>query len=265
MSEFGEYLGGSAAAEVAARRRRTAHYLIPPGPGTAPGGGRPSSPGSAPITTPGWSRAVTCHRPMLCSMHSPGPLILTRLAVPPRHLAHPACGLRVGGRQRCGGSTCTVRSMVDSWTDQPAFVLGRRAMSWPPTPLRGRCCRLRRHATPGPEPDEVDPARSGSPRALRRLGPDPPPEMVAILRLDAGAPPRRSRTTELVGELTLKCPEFSQVVVPAQGPRPDLGPQTLPPPRRRAAGNRTTRPCTCPVTRPDPLRVPGARWRHALR
>lgn len=33
-------------------------------------------------------------------------------------------------------------------------------------------------------------------------------EMVAILRLDAGAAPDDPRTTELVGELTLKSPEF---------------------------------------------------------
>jgi hypothetical protein len=33
-------------------------------------------------------------------------------------------------------------------------------------------------------------------------------EMVAILRLDAGAHPDDARTTELVGELTLKSPEF---------------------------------------------------------
>ena len=34
--------------------------------------------------------------------------------------------------------------------------------------------------------------------------------MVAILRLDAGAHPDDARTTELVGELTLKSPEFSR-------------------------------------------------------
>jgi hypothetical protein len=35
-------------------------------------------------------------------------------------------------------------------------------------------------------------------------------EMVAILRLDAGAHPDDPRTTELVGELMMKSPEFSQ-------------------------------------------------------
>ena len=49
-------------------------------------------------------------------------------------------------------------------------------------------------------------------------------EMVAILRLDAGAHPDDPRTTELVGELTLKSWGLLQVVGPAQGAGPHLGP-----------------------------------------
>jgi hypothetical protein len=93
--------------------------------------------------------------------------------------------------------------------DQPAFILGRRGdvlatnalarallADFDAMPYRER--NLTRWILLDPAARElyVDWAQIAS-------------EMVAILRLDAGAHPNDSRTTELVGELTLNSPEFA--------------------------------------------------------
>lgn len=126
-----------------------------------------------------------------------------------QHLAHPARAPRKQNRavQRIRP---TVQSMLDAWTGQPAFVLGRRGdvlatnalarallADFDAMPYRDR--NLTRWILLDPAARElyVDWAQIAS-------------EMVAILRLDAGAHPDDARTTELVGELTLKSPEFSR-------------------------------------------------------
>jgi hypothetical protein len=126
-----------------------------------------------------------------------------------QHLAHPARPARRQTRtvQRVRP---TVQSMLDAWTGQPAFVLGRRGdvlatnalarallTDFDAMPYRDR--NLTRWILLDPAARElyVDWAEIAS-------------EMVAILRLDAGAHPDDARTTELVGELTLKSPEFSR-------------------------------------------------------
>ncbi len=126
-----------------------------------------------------------------------------------QHLAHPARPSRRQTRavQRVRS---TVQSMLDAWTGQPAFVLGRRGdvlatnalarallVDFDAMPYRDR--NLTRWILLDPAARElyVDWAQIAS-------------EMVAILRLDAGAHPDDPRTTELVGELTLKSPEFSR-------------------------------------------------------
>jgi transcriptional regulator with XRE-family HTH domain len=103
-----------------------------------------------------------------------------------------------------------VRSMLDTWTDQPAFVLGRRGdvlatnalargllADFDAMPYRDRNLTKWILLDPAARELYVDWAQIAS-------------EMVAILRLDAGAHPDDGRTTELVGELTLKSPEFSR-------------------------------------------------------
>jgi hypothetical protein len=100
--------------------------------------------------------------------------------------------------------------MLDTWTDQPAFVLGRRGdvlatnalarallADFDAMPYRDRNLTKWILLDPAARELYVDWAQIAS-------------EMVAILRLDAGAHPDDARTTELVGELTLKCPEFSK-------------------------------------------------------
>jgi hypothetical protein len=76
-------------------------------------------------------------------------------------------------------------------------------------------------------------------------------EMVAILRLDAGAHPDDARTTELVGELTLNSPEFSRwwsqhkVLIAAGATNGSTTPSSVP-------WKSATRRSTCPVTRTRP-------------
>ena len=124
-----------------------------------------------------------------------------------QHLAHPV-------RPRKRRTTTVqrvrpaVRSMLDSWTEQPGFVIGRRGdvlatnaltraliADFDAMPHKDR--NLTRWILLDPAARElyVDWAQIAS-------------EMVAILRLDAGAHPDDPRTTELVGELAMKSPEF---------------------------------------------------------
>jgi hypothetical protein len=98
--------------------------------------------------------------------------------------------------------------MLDSWTDQPAFVLGRRGDVLATNAL-ARALLADFDAMPHRDRNLtkwilLDPAA----RELYVDWDQIASEMVAILRLDAGAHPDDPRTTELVGELTLKCPEF---------------------------------------------------------
>jgi transcriptional regulator with XRE-family HTH domain len=101
-----------------------------------------------------------------------------------------------------------VHSMLDAWTMQPAFVLGRRGDVLATNALTralltdfDAMAYRERNLTkwilldPAARDLYVDWAQIAS-------------EMVAILRLDAGAHPGDPRTTELVGELTMKSPEF---------------------------------------------------------
>ena len=126
-----------------------------------------------------------------------------------QHLAHPTRPARRQTRtvQRIRP---TVQSMLDAWTGQPAFVLGRRGdvlatnalarallADFDAMPYRERNLTRWILLDPAPRDLYVDWAQIAS-------------EMVAILRLDAGAHPDDPRTTELVGELTLKSPEFSR-------------------------------------------------------
>ena len=126
-----------------------------------------------------------------------------------QHLAHPARRARRQTRavQRVRPS---VQSMLDAWTGQPAFVLGRRGdvlatnalarallTDFDAMPYRDRNLTRWILLDPAARDLYVDWAQIAS-------------EMVAILRLDAGAHPDDARTTELVGELTLKSPEFSR-------------------------------------------------------
>jgi transcriptional regulator with XRE-family HTH domain len=122
-------------------------------------------------------------------------------------LAHPKrpAERRSHGAQRVRPS---VHAMLNSWTDQAAFVLGRRGdvlatnallraliADFDSMPYRDR--NLTRWILLEPAARElyVDWDKIAS-------------EMVAILRLDSGAHPNDPRTTALVGELTVKSPEF---------------------------------------------------------
>ncbi len=98
--------------------------------------------------------------------------------------------------------------MLDAWTHQPAFVLGRRGdvlasnalaraliADFDAMPYRERNLTRWILLEPAARDLYVDWAVIAS-------------EMVAILRLDASAAPDDPRTAALVGELTLKSPEF---------------------------------------------------------
>ena len=164
-----------------------------------------------------------------------------------QHLAHPA-------RPRAGRPAAvqrvrpTVQSMLDAWTGQPAFVLGRRGdvlatnalarallADFDAMPYRDR--NLTRWILLDPVARElyVDWAQIAS-------------EMVAILRLDAGAHPDDARTTELVGELTLKSPDFPRWWSQHKVLDRTWGHKRFSAPHRRAARRSTTRPSICPAT-----------------
>jgi transcriptional regulator with XRE-family HTH domain len=126
-----------------------------------------------------------------------------------QHLAHPArpSPRRAGPVQRVRPA---VQSMLDGWNDQPAFVLGRRGDMLATNQL-ARALLTDFDAVPYRERNLtkwilLDPAA----RELYVDWAQIASEMVAILRLDAGAHPDDRRTTELVGELTMKSPEFSK-------------------------------------------------------
>lgn len=125
-----------------------------------------------------------------------------------QHLAHPTRGERreETAVQRVRPS---MHAMLNGWTEQAAFVLGRRGdvlatnaltrallADFDAMPYRER--NLTRWILLDPSARELylDWARIAA-------------EMVAVLRLDAGAHPDDPRTTELVGELTVKSPEFA--------------------------------------------------------
>ena len=152
---------------------------------------------------------MTCHRPMPSSTPSPAPSSSTTPAAPtcstsPTRPVPPAAQTRAVQRVRPA-----VQSMLDAWTDQPAFVLGRRGdvlatnalarallADFDAMPYRDRNLTKWILLDPAARELYVDWAQIAS-------------EMVAILRLDAGAHPDDPRTTELVGQLTLNSPEFA--------------------------------------------------------
>ena len=124
-----------------------------------------------------------------------------------QHLAHPA---RPARRRNATVQRVrpAVRSMLDSWTDQPGFVIGRRGdvlatnaltrallVDFDAMPYKDRNLTKWILLDPAARDLYVDWAQIAS-------------EMVAILRLDAGAHPDDPRTTELVGELAMKSQEF---------------------------------------------------------
>lgn len=124
-----------------------------------------------------------------------------------QHLAHPARPVhrRAAAVQRVRPS---LRSLLDAWTDQPAFVLGRRGDVLATNAL-ARASLADFDAMPRRDRNLtkwilLDPAA----RDLYLDWAQIASEMVAILRLNAGAHPDDPRTTELVGELTLNSPEF---------------------------------------------------------
>jgi transcriptional regulator with XRE-family HTH domain len=124
-----------------------------------------------------------------------------------QHLAHPA---RPGRRTSRAVQRVrpTVQSLIDAWADQAAFVLGRRGDVLATNAL-ARALLADFDALPHRERNLtrwilLDPVA----RDLYLDWAQIASEMVAILRLDAGAHPDDSRTTELVGELALKSPEF---------------------------------------------------------
>jgi transcriptional regulator with XRE-family HTH domain len=124
-----------------------------------------------------------------------------------QHLAHP---IRPARRRPTGIQRArpAVRSMLDSWADQPAFVLGRRGDVLATNAL-ARALLADFDAMPYADRNLtkwilLDPAA----RELYVDWAQIASEMVAILRLDAGAHPDDRRTTELVGELILNSPEF---------------------------------------------------------
>jgi hypothetical protein len=99
---------------------------------------------------------------------------------------------------------------VDGWSDSRPFVLGRRGdvlatnhlarallSDFDAMPYRDRNLTKWILLDPAARQLYVDWAQIAV-------------EMVAILRLDAGAHPDDPRTTELVGELMMKSPEFSR-------------------------------------------------------
>lgn len=125
-----------------------------------------------------------------------------------QHLAHPARPTKRRSSTTVQRVRPAVRSMLDAWTDQPAFVLGRRGdvlatnallrallADFDAMPYKDRNLTRWILLDPAARDLYVDWAQIAS-------------EMVAILRLDAGAHPDDPRTTELVGELTMKSPEF---------------------------------------------------------
>lgn len=126
-----------------------------------------------------------------------------------QHLAHPK-----RSHQRRSKAVQRVRpalqAMIDDWSTQPSFILGRRGdvlatnalarallADFDSMPYRDR--NLTKWIL-------LDPAA----RSLYLDWAQIAAEMVAILRLDAGAHPDDPRITELVGELSIKCPEFSK-------------------------------------------------------
>ena len=130
------------------------------------------------------------------------------------HLQHLARPVRQTARRQPAVQRVrpAVRSMLDSWswTDQPAFVLGRRGDVLATNAL-ARALLADFDAMPYRERNLtrwilLDPAA----RELYVDWAEIAAEMVAILRLDAGAHPDDRRTTELVGELTVSSPEFSR-------------------------------------------------------
>jgi transcriptional regulator with XRE-family HTH domain len=181
-----------------------------------------------------------------------------------QHLAHPA---RPQRRQTPTVQRVrpAVRSMLDSWTEQPAFVLGRRGDILATNALARalladfdamlyRDRNLTRWILLDPAGRElyVDWAQIAS-------------EMVAILCLDAVAHADDARTTELVGELTLKSPEFPRWWSQPKVLDRTWGHQALPTPGRRTVGDRLRGTPSARRPRPHPVRLPRTRRRHPLR
>lgn len=103
-----------------------------------------------------------------------------------------------------------VQRLLDAWTDQPAFLIGRRTDVLATNAL-GRALLVDFDAMPVRERNYtrwilLDPAARSLYRDWSRVA----SEMVAILRVDAGRYPDDPRTTDLVGELTMKSEHFSQ-------------------------------------------------------
>ncbi|MEU3986403.1 helix-turn-helix transcriptional regulator [Streptomyces sp. NPDC026672] len=117
-----------------------------------------------------------------------------------------------GADRRRGQAAQRVRSQVqrllDGWSDQPAFLIGRRTDVLATNAL-GRALLTDFDSLPMRERNYtrwifLDPAA----RELYVDWPGVASEMVAVLRVDAGRYPDDPRTAELVGELTMKSEEF---------------------------------------------------------
>jgi len=125
-------------------------------------------------------------------------------------LAHP-----VQRRSRAAGRPQKVRpafqQLIDAMTDIPAYVLGRRLdiIAW----NRMACALLGDLAAVPPEQRNMawqvflDPAS----RELYDDWEGKASDVVAILRLDAGQWPDDPRLTSLIGELSVKSPEFRRL------------------------------------------------------
>jgi transcriptional regulator with XRE-family HTH domain len=130
---------------------------------------------------------------------------LRALARPPRRRARPAAA---GPPQRVSSG---LRQLLDTMGGVPAMVLGRRmdVLAW------NRLC-----AAVGPDWSSMPAAARNVPRfvfldepASRALYPDwraIADESVAYLRLEAGRRPDDPRLSELVGELSVRNPEFAR-------------------------------------------------------
>ena len=211
----------------------------------------PSSPGSAPTTTPALSRAATSHPPTPSSTPSPAPSSSTTPAA--AHLQHLANPGPTSAPTDPDGTTGPASRTAPCSTPGPARPRSSSAAAatYSP-PIRWRRALLAdfdampyRDRKPHPSGSSFDPRRA---RALRRLGPD---RVRRWWRSSASMPAPTPTTPEPPNWLASspsKSPEFPPLVVPAQGAGPHLGLQAVPPSRRRTSRDRLTRPSTCPAT-----------------
>jgi transcriptional regulator with XRE-family HTH domain len=103
-----------------------------------------------------------------------------------------------------------LRELIDSWTDQPAYIVGRRTDILATNAL-GRALLTDFEAKPARERNYLRwLLLDVEPRTLFRDWQQVASEVTAVLRADAGRYPDDPRTAELVGELAMKSEEFRQ-------------------------------------------------------